>query len=194
MSVGAYIHKVEEARAQSPHPVAFTYVASWNTHPRLVGAIAANIAETLERFPAEGRARVPIIFTAHSLPQRILREQDPYPREVEGTVEAVAARIGPRLWRLAYQSQGRSEEPWLGPGLEEVLEELQGLGHRHILIAPVGFVSDHVEILYDIDIEAKRLAEAKGIRLERIPMLNATRPLVETLADVITTHLKVSGF
>ena len=190
MSVGAYINKVEEARAQSSHPISFTYVASWNTHPILVDAIAANIAQTLAKFPADVRAQVPIVFTAHSLPARILRQNDPYPREVRGTVDAVAARVRPHLWRLAYQSQGRSEEPWLGPGLEEVLEELHGLGHRQVLIAPVGFVSDHVEILYDIDIEAKKLAGEKGMWLERIPMLNATPPLVETLSDVITTHLK----
>jgi protoporphyrin/coproporphyrin ferrochelatase len=190
MSVGAYINKVEEARAQSSPPVSFTYVASWNTHPILMQAIAANIAQTLTKFPADAREQVPIVFTAHSLPARILRHNDPYPREVQETVEAVAARIRPHPWRLAYQSQGRSEEPWLGPGMEEVLEELHGLSHRHVLIAPVGFVSDHVEILYDIDIEAKNLAGQKGMRLERIPMLNATVPLVETLSDVITTHLK----
>jgi len=194
MSVGAYIKKVEEAQAESAVPITFSYVSSWNAHPVFVRAVAANIRAALQKFPVEMRPRVPLIFTAHSLPARILRDDDPYPREVHGTVDAVVAVARPQTWRVAFQSQGRSSEPWLGPTVEETLDELHGLGHRHVLMAPIGFVSDHVEVLYDIDIEFKKLAADKGMQMERIPMLNATPPLVETLMDVITAHLKETGF
>lgn len=193
MSVGAYIKKVEDAQAETGEPTRFTYISSWNTHPTLIRAIAANIREGLKRFPDEVRDRVPVLFTAHSLPERILKDDDPYPREVRGTVEAVVAAIRPAVWRFAFQSQGRSAESWLGPTVEETLDDLHRLGHRHVLVAPIGFVSDHLEILYDIDIEFKKRAADQGLWLERIPMLNASPPLVETLADVITAHLNEAG-
>jgi ferrochelatase len=189
LSVGAYIKKIEDARIASDD-IPFSYVPSWNTHPMLIEAIARNIRETVERFPAEVRTRVPVLFTAHSLPARILNNNDPYPREVQATLEAVLAKLAPTVSRLAYQSQGRSEESWLGPTMEATVEELWQAGHRHVLVAPIGFVSDHVEILYDIDIEFKQVATKKGLWLERIPMLNATPPLVDTLEDVVTSHLK----
>jgi len=192
MTVGTYIRKVEEARAQSSALSAFTCVRSWNTHPLLIEAIAANIEETQRKFPPD--STVPILFTAHSLPLRILENQDPYPQEVRATVEAVVAKVRPEVWRFAYQSQGRSEEPWLGPTVETMLGKLEQAGHRQVLLAPIGFVSDHVEILYDIDIEFKKLAAQKGIRLERTPMLNATGPLVETLTNVVQSHLQEIGF
>jgi ferrochelatase len=191
MTVGAYIRKVEEARAQSSVPSTFTCVRSWNRHPVLIEAIAANIQETQKKFPLE--SSVPILFTAHSLPVRILENQDPYPQEVRATVDAVVARVRPEVWRFAYQSQGRSEEPWLGPTVEATLAELEQAGHRQVMLAPIGFVSDHVEILYDIDVEFKKLAAQKGIRLERIPMLNASAPLVAILADVVQVHLQETG-
>jgi ferrochelatase len=188
LTVGAYIRKVAEARAQSATPSTFTYVRSWNTHPRLIGAIAANIETARRRFTPD--SHVALLFTAHSLPSRVIQEGDSYPQEVQATVDAVVALVRPDVWSFAYQSQGRSEEPWLGPTVEAVLEELQRGGHRQVLVAPIGFVSDHVEILYDIDIEFQKLATQKGMRLERIPMLNASSPLVDTLADVIQAHLQ----
>ena len=138
------------------------------------------------------RSHVPILFTAHSLPERILDTNDPYPDEVRGTMQAVCERLGSnaeREARFAYQSQGRSGEQWLGPTVESVLDELQAQGHRQVLLAPIGFISDHLEVLYDIDVEFKRLAESKGMRLERTAMLNAAAPLIDTLASVVEEHL-----
>jgi len=148
-----------------------------------------NIERGLESFPADVREKVPIVFTAHSLPERIMAMNDPYPEEVRGTMEAVCDALGPVDARFAYQSQGRSGEKWLGPTVEETLERLQREGHRHVLVAPIGFISDHVEILYDVDIEFRALAAAKGIRLERIAMLNASPALVDTLVAVLEEHL-----
>ena len=188
MSIGAYISKVEEARMALGGDFPVSYVQSWHRHPGLVKAIAENIAAALQKFPAAVRALVPIIFTAHSLPERILQMKDPYPEEVRGTTEAVCELVKPVTTRFAFQSQGRSGEHWLGPDVESTLEELHRDGHRHVLIAPIGFISDHVEILYDVDVEFKRLAESKGMQLERIPMLNASTPLIETLASVLEEH------
>lgn len=189
LSVGAYVKKVEEARAALGGEFPISYVRSWHRHPRLVEAIAASIDATLQKFPAGVRAQVPIVFTAHSLPERILEIQDPYPDEVRGTMEAVCERIRPVTARLAYQSQGRTGEKWLGPDVESTIEALHHEGYRHVLLAPIGFVSDHVEVLYDVDIAFRKLAESKGMQFERIPMLNASPPLIETLASVVEQHL-----
>ncbi len=188
MSIGAYIKKVEEARATLGGDFPVSYVQSWHRHPRLIKAIADNIQLGLQQFAPEVRGRVPIIFTAHSLPERILQMKDPYPDEVRGTMAAVCEQLGPVTAHFAFQSQGRSGEKWLGPDVESTLEELHHDGHRHVLIAPIGFLSDHVEILYDVDIEFRRVAQSKGMQLERIPMLNANSALIETLASVLEEH------
>ncbi len=134
------------------------------------------------------REQVPVVFTAHSLPERVIAMKDPYPEEVHGTAQAVCAQLGDRPTRFAYQSQGRSGETWLGPSVEATVEALADEGHRHVLVAPIGFLCDHVETLYDIDIELTQLARAKGMQLERIPMLNASAPLIDTLASVVEAH------
>ena len=188
LSTGAYRKKVEEARTafQSTCPV--SYVGSWNRHPQLIAAIVQNIRQGLLLFPDDVRPAVTVLFTAHSLPERIVQMGDPYPQEVRGTVDAVTAGLGSQPTRFAYQSQGRSGEAWLGPTVESAIEDLAKEGRRHVLVAPIGFLCDHVETLYDIDIELKQLAAGKGIRLERIPMLNASPALVETLASVLAAH------
>ena len=112
----------------------------------------------------------------------------PYPEEVKGTVEAVTALLGNQPTAFAYQSQGRSSEPWLGPTVEAMLGALHLEGHRHVLVAPIGFICDHVETLFDIDIELKQLAMSKGMQLERMAMLNDQPALVETLLDILAAH------
>lgn len=188
MSIGAYIKKVEEARAAQGGEFPVSYVQSWHEHPGLIAAIAVNITAAFQKFPADVRGRVPILFTAHSLPERILQAKDPYPDHVRATMDAVCRTLGDVTARFAYQSQGRSSEKWLGPTVEETLDALSAEGHRHVLMAPIGFLSDHLEVLYDIDIELKQRAAKQGMQLERIAMLNATPPLVEILASVIKQH------
>ena len=188
LSTGAYRKKVEEARAGLEDHTPVTYVGSWNRHPRLVSAIVENIRLGLQTFPADVRATVPVLFTAHSLPERIVAMKDPYPDEVKGTVEAVTNALGNQPTYFAYQSQGRSNEPWLGPTVEAMLEAIQQAGHRHVLVAPIGFICDHVETLFDIDIELKQLAVSKGLHLERMAMLNDSAAILETLRDVLAAH------
>ncbi len=188
LSIGAYVKKVEEARAAVGGAFPLSYVESWYRHPGLIHAIAENITRALHKFPTEVRSAVPIIFTAHSLPERILQMNDPYPEQVQGTMQAVCEHLRPLVVRFAYQSQGRSGEKWLGPTVESTIEDLHRQGHRHVLIAPIGFLSDHLEVLYDVDIDFRRLAESKGMQLERIAMLNASPALITILASLLEEH------
>jgi ferrochelatase len=188
LSTGAYRKKVEEARASLQSNCPVSYVASWHRHPQLIAAIVERIREALLLFPADVRAKVPVLFTAHSLPERIVAMKDPYPDEVRGTVEAVTALLGDTPTRFAYQSQGRSGEKWLGPTVETAVDDLAREGHRHVLVAPIGFLCDHVETLYDIDIELTQYAKSRGIHLERMAMMNASSAMVETLASVLVAH------
>lgn len=188
LSTGAYRKKVEEARSGLADQTSVTYVGSWNRHPKLITAIVERIRQGFQKFPADVRAAVPVLFTAHSLPERIVAMKDPYPDEVKGTVEAVRQHLGNQPTYFAYQSQGRSSEPWLGPTVEDTLEMMCRSGHRHVLVAPIGFICDHVETLFDIDIELKQLAVSKGMQLERMAMLNDAPLLIETLRDILATH------
>lgn len=188
LSTGAYRKKVDEVRASLQSDCPVSYVSSWHQHPKLIAAIVEHIHQGLLRFPADVRVNVPVLFTAHSLPERIIAMKDPYPDEVRGTVDAVRRQLGDTPTRFAYQSQGRSGETWLGPTVEAVVDDLAQEGHRNVLVAPIGFLCDHVETLYDIDIELKQHAASRGIHLERMAMLNASSAIVETLASVLTAH------
>ncbi len=182
MTVGKYWEKLDEAIAtHGGGDIPLHRVRSWAAHPGLIEAFAGAVNEARDGLPAH----VPVLFTAHSLPERIVAEGDPYPAEVAATVEAVTARLGLPVTRFAFQSQGRSPEPWLGPEVEPVLAELAAEGHRHVVVAPIGFLSDHVEIAYDIDIEFKTVAEKLGMELRRTPMLNAGDALAGTLAALV---------
>ena len=191
MTVGKYLEQLDEARSSvGGAGVPVTAVRSWATHPGLVAALAGRIDDSLGRFPQEERASVPVLFTAHSLPERILREGDPYPDEVRATMEAVIARLpAGQPTRFAYQSQGRSPEPWLGPEVEPTLDDLAAGGVPGVVIAPIGFLSDHVETLYDIDIEFRARAGKLGLRLERMAMPNAADDLADTLATLVDEQL-----
>ena len=188
MSTGAYRKKVEEAQALLNDRHAVSYVGSWNRHPKLIAAIVHNIHEGLRKFSLAVRPTVTVLFTAHSLPERIVAMNDPYPAEVNSTVTAVTSFLDGQPTAFAYQSQGRSGERWLGPTVEATIEELARAGQRHVLVAPIGFLCDHVETLYDIDIELKQLAAGRGIQLERIAMLNDSSAMIETLVDVVAAH------
>jgi protoporphyrin/coproporphyrin ferrochelatase len=182
MTVGKYWEKLDEAiAAVGGAEIPILRVRSWATHPGLVDAFASAVTEARAGLPAD----VPVLFTAHSLPERIVAEGDPYPDEVAATVQSVTDRLGLAVTRFAFQSQGRSPEPWLGPEVDPVLADLAAEGHRHVVVAPIGFLSDHVEITYDIDVEFKAAAEKLGMDLRRTPMLNAGDALAATLAALV---------
>ena len=190
MSIGAYAERIEEARGDS----ATTMVRQWFDHPGFLDAVAERVREGLHRFPAGVRDDIPILFTAHSLPERILADGDPYEEQLRASVDGVLARIGLRPHRFAYQSAGQAGGPWLGPDAADVIVSLAGGGSRHLLVCPIGFVSDHLEVLYDVDIEYRRLAAASGIQLERTASLNASPLLIEALAALVEEAASTEGW
>jgi protoporphyrin/coproporphyrin ferrochelatase len=189
MSIGGYISRIEDAQASlDGEPIRFRYVESWHDEPIFLEALATQVRAALATsFAPEERDGVFVLFTAHSLPERIREWDDPYQRELLATSRGVADVLGlpADRWDFAFQSAGRTPEPWLGPDILTKLRELAAAGRRTVLVCPVGFISEHLEIFYDIDYEAHRLAEELGVHLERIEMLNATPPLLEALAAVV---------
>ena len=181
MSIGAYQRKIDEARG----PIEIATVTQWFDQKSFLDAVAERVRSALDHFPAEVRQGVPIVFTAHSLPQRILAEGDPYPEQLRASVAGVMRRINGHPHQFAFQSAGQSAEPWLGPDARAALEQLAASGERHVLICPIGFVADHLEVLYDVDIEYQRRATELGVHLERTASLNAAPLLIEALADLV---------
>lgn len=180
MSVGAYEKKLMEA---TQGRVDAALVRRWGDHPKFIAAVTGRVREALARF-RQGTP-VEVLFTAHSLPERILASADPYADELKASAAEVAARAHLSTWRLAYQSAGATAEPWLGPDVATVLPELVKAGRTEVLLVPIGFVCDHVEILYDIDVEYQALARRLGIQLERTASLNDDPGLVAAVADAV---------
>lgn len=190
MSIGAYYARVEAAGS----PVAIAAIERWHLLPGYLDAVAERVRDALRRFPAAGRAEVPVIFTAHSLPEKIQTWDDPYPKELAETAKEIARRIAPQPTTFAYQSAAMTPEPWLGPDAGEVIARFAAEGQRRVLIAPIGFVCDHVEILYDIDIEFRRQAEQLGVQLERIEMVNDHPAMFGGLAELVQERAKEAGW
>ena len=180
MSVGAYEKKLLQA---ADGRLDVTLVRRWWKQPQFRDATADRIRHALSRFPKGTTPQV--IFTAHSLPEKIVASADPYPEELQASAAEVAVRVGLVEWRLAYQSAGATAEPWLGPDAEQVITELARAGHQAVLLVPIGFVCDHVEILYDIDVEYQALAKRLGIQLERTASLNDDPGLIAAVADAV---------
>jgi ferrochelatase len=186
MSVGAYYKKVQEAESD----LEIALIERWHLLPGYLDALAGRVQTALERFPAEIRTKVPIIFTAHSLPERILEWGDPYPEELNATVIEVVKMLNSNPYEFAFQSAAISNEPWLGPDAGDVIVRLASEGHKHVLIAPIGFVCEHVEVLYDVDIVFKRQASSLGMQLERIEMLNTSPEMIDGLAELVRNVAK----
>ncbi len=184
-SVGAYFRAVREAETKLGRNVDIAYVDSWNTEPALVDAFAAKTAEGLARLAARGYRDPAVVFTAHSLPRKLMEEGDDYERELRETMGLILRRLPPLRSRVAFQSAGRTEEPWLGPSLEETLHQLAREGEKAVLVVPFGFISDHLELLYDLDIEAKETAEGLGIAFDRAASLNTDLRFIEAMACAV---------
>ena len=160
------------------------YIASWANHPLLIDVFAEKYREALKKLEPENPESIYTIFTAHSIPSESIKLGDPYGEEFNKTVELLVNHVKPNHWYQAYQSQGMIPVPWLGPTVESVLDKISRLGSKTVLIVPVGFVCDHVEILFDIDIEFKQYAEAKKLKLYRTESLNYSATYIEALASI----------
>jgi protoporphyrin/coproporphyrin ferrochelatase len=188
LSIGGYANAVRRGLAKSKRTVPFTMVESWHKQQSLISALTRRVRDGLEKFDEPAGAIV--LFTAHSLPKRFVEEDDPYRSQLQETSQLVASNAGVELWDFAFQSAGQPVDAWLGPSIKEKIAELTGRGFRELLVCPVGFVSDHLEILYDLDIEAKAYASSQGIRLERTASLNDDPEFIDAIATKLEPILK----
>lgn len=183
MSVGAYLEEAEKAAADLA--VAIRPIRSWAAAPRLIDILADRIQSVRQRFTPEEQQNLPVIFSAHSLPERILQDRDPYPSQLRMTGDLVATRLGTAHYTFSWQSAGRTREPWMGPDILDKLTSMAEDGFRQAIICPCGFVSDHLEVLYDLDIQAQQHARELGMHIERTPSLNDDPEFLELLADLV---------
>jgi ferrochelatase len=180
LSIGKYF---DAAARALPPGTALERVESFHDHPLLIEAFAARLRE------AAPTGEEAIIFTAHSLPARVIDSGDSYAKEVAATAAAVAAAAGIERYHVAYQSAGRTPEPWIGPDVSDLIRELCRQGVRRLLVAPIGFVCDHTEILFDIDVQASKAAVDSGARLRRIESLNTSPAFIAMLEDLVRRRL-----
>lgn len=188
-SVGLYRKAVDGP--QGP-PFTLEFVESWHDHPLLIGAFVEKLHTGREQASVEAGAKLPVIFTAHSVPERSIAEGDPYEAQTRETAALVAREAGLQNdeWRFAFQSQGMSGGTWLGPTVEETILDLKGQSHIGVFVQPIGFLCDHVEVLYDIDIGFQEFAARHGLRLWRAESLNESPKLITALAEIAKSRLQ----
>jgi len=181
LSVGEYMERL--TAAATPARVKISPIGSWHLEPAYLDFCAATVKAGLAALPAGS----PVVFTAHSLPERIRATGDPYPAQLHETAAAVArlAGLGDEGWTTAWQSAGRTPEPWLGPDIGAVISELAAAGRPGVLVCACGFVADHLELRYDLDIEARRHAESVGIAFARTPAVNDDPDVMAALAGLV---------
>ncbi len=183
-SVGLYRKAV--GGPQGP-PFRLDFVESWHDHPLLIEAFVEKLKAGRTEASIEAGAKLPVIFTAHSVPERTIAEGDPYETQARETAELVSreAELQPEEWKFAFQSQGMSGGTWLGPTVEETILQFKAQGHTGIFVQPIGFLCDHVEVLYDIDIGFQEFAKKHDLRLWRAESLNESPKLIAALAEVV---------
>ena len=189
-----YLEKVEEAKHVLGSGAVVQVAGAWHRMPSFLNALAQRVREALDRFPPGERESVPVIMTAHSLPKRVVDQEPGYIDQMQETAKAVAELVGlaPSRWQFAYQSAGHTPEEWLKPDMRDLFPEMRAAGHRSVLIAPVQFLTDHLEILYDIDVAGREEAEENGLAFRRTEMFNLMPQFIDSLADVVHRELQVA--
>jgi protoporphyrin/coproporphyrin ferrochelatase len=202
MSVESYIECVVQASAGGPR---FTFIRSYSSHPAFISLLADRVSEALNTLSPDERFNAAVIFSAHSLPIRTLPDGSQrcktcdcegscrYRDGLQETADLVAANVGLSDHAIAWQSAGRTPDPWWGPSVDEVIEQMGAAGRSAVVVCSAGFVADHLEILYDLDIEAKQAAEAAGLAFVRTKMPNADPEFLDVLALVVREHLAAEG-
>lgn len=189
--MGGYERAVVAARASIGDTAPVVLIAhEWHQEPAFVEALAERIRQGLERFPIEQRSSVPVLLTAHSLPRRVADQEPAYLAQLRQTAEAVALRAGLEgdRWTFCWQSAGHEPGEWMKPDFADLMPVLRRAGHQSVLVAPVQFLADHLEILYDIDVGAREQAAAEGMRFERIESLNTSAHFIDALRAVVQHH------
>lgn len=186
VSTGAYAEEVTKVLDGTDATLGVSFAPTWHNHPLFIKAMVKRVQDYLDRF--SGEDHVQVIFSAHSLPIDHIQTGDPYETQFRETVQLIIDHFPHLQWHLAYQSKGGGQGAWLGPDVEDVMEDLAANGKKNVLVVPVGFISDHVETLYDIDIAMKNKADALGLNFVRSLALNDEPLLIDALADLIRKH------
>jgi ferrochelatase len=186
MSTDQYMSR---ARAALGDRVNFIEIGAWWEFPGFLEIIATRVNDALSSVPVERRDTTEVIFSAHSLPEKILTTGDTYPEQLRESARRAAELAGVAHWDVAWQSAGRTPDPWIGPDILQVLRDKRALGVTDVVSCPIGFVSDHLEVLFDIDVEAQAVAREVGLRLVRTASLNDDAGFTTLLADVVLEHV-----
>ncbi len=196
-SVGDYERRARTAaEALGPAdggPLALQMVEHWHLAPGFVALQAARVRDAVDRLAPAARAGATVVFTAHSIPARLVDDGDPYATQVLESATAIAEASGTDRWSVAWQSAGRTGDVWLGPDVRDVIAALADSGASAVVVCPVGFVSDHLEVLYDVDIEARAVADESGIAFARTTSLNADPEFCEVLAGVVLDAVETTS-
>lgn len=188
-SIGLYRKYLMDAVATVHPGLAVDFVESWHDHPGLIEAFRERAAAAMELAERETGGPVPVVFTAHSVPERTIAGGDPYQQQVLEAAALVANALGLEKYRVAFQSQGMTAEKWIGPTVESEIDALAEAGGKEVLLLPVGFVCDHVEILYDIDVLFHDYGKAKGVNVRRSESLNGSPRFAAALADLVSARI-----
>jgi ferrochelatase len=185
--MGGYGRAVDAAAPALGPDAAVTVAGPWHETPAFLDSLAERVGAALDRLRARGQGGIPVVFTAHSLPKAVVDRDTAYLDQLHSTVDAVVARTGlePGRWQFAYQSAGHTPEEWLKPDLKDLLPGIRAAGHAGVLVVPIQFLADHLEILYDIDVAAREEAEAAGLEFHRIELPNTAPVFIRALAEVV---------
>jgi ferrochelatase len=190
--MSGYIRTLQDAVADlERNDLQLKIAEDWHMQPFFLQALAERVQQALDKFPPDVRDRVPVLLTAHSMPKRVIEKEPGYINDLKETAAAIAKMVGlpDERWMFCYQSAGHTPEEWLKPDFADIMPELQQAGQTHVLIAPVQFLADHLEILYDIEIGAREQAEEHGIQFARIESLNTSPLFIKALAAVVQDTL-----
>ena len=189
MSIGDYERRTRAAAEEMGWDGELVMIESWHLEHGYIELLSEFVADARQSLPPGVRSDAVVVFTAHSLPSRIVEAGDPYPEQLEATARAVAESAALERWQVGWQSAGRTDDPWLGPDLLEILDKLGAEDAAAVVVCPCGFVADHLEVLYDVDVEAKARAEELGIALARTRSPNDDARFLDMLATVAARAL-----
>jgi len=185
ISIGGYKKKIDDAVSALHSPLRVSLIEAWHTEPHLIACISEQLTEAFAKFPEVPREAIKVFFTAHSLPEKILADGDPYRDQLLETAELVANKVGVPHWQLVFQSKGKTSDVWMGPDINDALHSLNSEGGKYALVCPIGFTADNLEIVYDIDIQAQATARASGITLLRTASRNTHPIFIDGLAALV---------
>ena len=192
MSVADYEGRARAAAEAMGWQGSLNIIPSWHLEPGYLSWLGARVGEALDSLPRGSRDAATVVFSAHSLPERILERGDPYPDQLAATAAAVAAQIGLERWTVGWQSAGRTGQRWLGPDILEVISKLSANGAKGVVVCPCGFVADHLEVLYDLDIEARAAADELGLAFARTRSPNADPAFLDVVAAIVARRLRTA--